>query len=393
MDRTPLVEWLQEHGCSVLCLGCPEGVLFGLDYSAWTVGPKFMGVKLLPPGLHYVYWSASAQDVGASRAGHFVYLQQKEVVVLRWDPADEELKPLEDPDEEMRYADGVRGFDFDQHLGPYPVQLADDWAELTRFASAKLVSRIEPALKRISSKRAEYDAAEQPAADVDPPPAEASGDAQESRGEAGMDVDVSGAEARLESNDQGGSLFFTPLPRLRQRVGASPAETTQLHLDRSPQLEEMLKRHFAGDEFSILGEMQAAYIIFLLGQNCDGFEQWKALLGLLCSCEAAVAKRPELFAELIRVLFSQLSQAPSDLFGDDLVRENFIGSCALSLLELCSGPEAPPKLQKRCGKLGELLNSKFGISLEDLALLGEDAPQVVDEAGSDLVRFDLAELD
>jgi len=74
-----------------------------------------------------------------------------------------------------------------------------------------------------------------------------------------------------------------------------------------------------------------------------------------------------------------------------LTKENFLGTCAVSLLELCDAEDAPPRLRKRCGKLRELVAEKFGASLEDLALLGEDGPQVVDVDGHDLV--DLAGLD
>ena len=98
-----------------------------------------------------------------------------------------------------------------------------------------------------------------------------------------------------------------------------------------------------------LGELQLAYIAFLLGQNADGFDQWRGLLQLLCSCEEAAQRRTELYAELLRAFFAQMSQAPSDLFGDDLTKDNFLGSCTLSLLEICE--EASPKLRKRCGSL------------------------------------------
>merc|ERR1719498_1769023 len=152
--------------------------------------------------------------------------------------------------------------------------------------------------------------------------------------------------------------------------GSSPAETTQMHMDRSGQLDEMIKKEYRGNELGILGELQLAYIAFLLGQNYDGFEQWKSLLLLLCSCEHAVTTRPELFAELLRSFFSQLSQAPQDLFGDDLTKENFLGTCAVSLLEVCDTSDTPPRLRKRCGKLRELVAEKFGVSTDDLALLG-----------------------
>lgn len=393
MERTDTVRRLQEHGCSVLCLDCPEGILFGIDYSAWAVGPKFMGVKLVPPGLHFIYCSASSEDVGATRSGFFLLMRPQDVAVFRWDPETEELVRLENQEEELRYADGVRGYDFDASLGPYPHELDAQWQELTRHATADLVDRIEPISKTVRAKRAEYDgggdkdmssSADAPAVDPETPSEQQQQNPEpEQRSQA--------VAPRLESNLGSGSLFFSTVPRPRRVKGNSPLETTRLHMDRSAQLEEMISRDYRGKELGVLGELQLAYIAFLLGQNYDGFEQWKALLLLLCSCESAVTTRPELFAELLRGFFAQLTQAPQDLFGDDLTKENFLGTCAISLLELCGAAEAPLKLQKRCGKLRELVTEKFGVSTEDLALLGEDAPQVVDFDGRDLV--DLAGLD
>merc|ERR1712048_771137 len=126
------------------------------------------------------------------------------------------------------------------------------------------------------------------------------------------------ADGFIESNLGGGSLFFSAVPRRRKAYGSSPAETTQMHLDRSKQLEEMVEREYAGDDLGVLGELQVAYVAFLLGQNCDAFDQWRTLLELLCSCDVAVTQRPELFADLLRTFFAQLSQAPSDSFGSDL---------------------------------------------------------------------------
>ena len=40
-------------------------------------------------------------------------------------------------------------------------------------------------------------------------------------------------------------------------------------------------------------KLRLSYIAFLLGQNFDGFEQWRALLQLLCSCEDAAMRRTE----------------------------------------------------------------------------------------------------
>jgi len=399
MARTPEVEHLTENGCSVLCLGCPEGMLFGIDYSAWTVGPRFMGVKLVPPGVHYIYCSTTAEDVGVSRTGFFLFMKPQDVEVFRWDPEVEELVRLENQDEEARYADGVRNFDFDAHLGPYPLQLRAQWSELTRHISVGLLAKIEPISRVVRSKRTEYDAgrietteaslaAQQTAEGTGEDMEDGCEDAPmdvESRQESRQQQPDRGQETHLESNLGAGNLFFSALPRSRKGRGVNPEETTRLHMDRSSQLEAMIAREYRGQEFGILGELQLAYIAFLLGQNCDGFDQWRTLLQMLCSCESATSTRPELFSEVCRTFHAQLDQAPSDLFGDDLTRDNFLGSCAVALLEICDAETSRPKLRRRCGKVRELVQQKFGLSVEDLALLGEDAPQLVEADGRDLI--------
>ena len=126
--------------------------------------------------------------------------------------------------------------------------------------------------------------------------------------------------------------------------------------------------------------------------GCRPFRSNSLAVGPLWVSRIFFKPTEELFAELLRTFFTQLSQAPSDLFGDDLTKGNFLGSCALSLLEICNTDA--PKLQKRCTKLRELVEEKFGLSTEDLALLGEDAPEVVDLQGQDFIlREDMGAMD
>lgn len=48
---------LFESGSCLLCLDVPVGTEFGIDYMTWSVGDKFKGVKLIPPGIHFVHTS------------------------------------------------------------------------------------------------------------------------------------------------------------------------------------------------------------------------------------------------------------------------------------------------------------------------------------------------
>jgi len=37
-------------------LDAPKQLHFGIDYKSWQIGPKFKGVKFIPPGLHFIYY-------------------------------------------------------------------------------------------------------------------------------------------------------------------------------------------------------------------------------------------------------------------------------------------------------------------------------------------------
>ena len=44
------------EGATLLVLDMPIGSEFGIDYNAWKTGEMFRGVKMIPHGLHFVYF-------------------------------------------------------------------------------------------------------------------------------------------------------------------------------------------------------------------------------------------------------------------------------------------------------------------------------------------------
>ena len=66
----------------------------------------------------------------------------------------------------------------------------------------------------------------------------------------------------------------------------------------------------------MLGELQFAFITFVLGENFESFEQWKSLLMLICSCREAMTttQRRDLYFRLIPVLYAQIEQLPEEFF-------------------------------------------------------------------------------
>lgn len=148
---------------TLLCLDVPEGTEFGIDCYSCQVGPLFQGIKLIPYGTHliffrYVYFIFLSKFLipssvpnphggeGASRISFFATFSPKEqVIVKKWCPKEEDffLESEMDQDEVERYKLGVKNFDFDKGLGPYPMHLFEEWSSLSSFITEETIKRIQ----------------------------------------------------------------------------------------------------------------------------------------------------------------------------------------------------------------------------------------------------------
>ena len=48
--------WLFETGSILVVLDMPVGSEFGIDCNSWETGHKFKGIKMIPPGFHYIHY-------------------------------------------------------------------------------------------------------------------------------------------------------------------------------------------------------------------------------------------------------------------------------------------------------------------------------------------------
>lgn len=55
MDQQTALK-LFEEGATLFFLDVPIGTEFGIDFNSWNTGEKFKGVKMIPPGIHFVYY-------------------------------------------------------------------------------------------------------------------------------------------------------------------------------------------------------------------------------------------------------------------------------------------------------------------------------------------------
>lgn len=84
---------LFEDGAILIISGIPVGTEFGIDLTAHKVAENFRGIKMIPPGPHFVYTSAQGPyGDSANRVGFIHYFQKQEIVIREWDDDKEELR-------------------------------------------------------------------------------------------------------------------------------------------------------------------------------------------------------------------------------------------------------------------------------------------------------------
>lgn len=81
---------LFDNGGVLIVKDLPVGSIFGVDMKVYHVGVKFRGLKMIPPGIHFIHYSAVSKDgCTAPRTGFFHFFKPKEILIRKWDNDDE----------------------------------------------------------------------------------------------------------------------------------------------------------------------------------------------------------------------------------------------------------------------------------------------------------------
>jgi A1 cistron-splicing factor AAR2 len=347
---------------SVLCLDVPEGTDVGLDTELWVVGPRFKGIKMIPPGqAHFFYYSPGDNSgLGGGpppgRRGRFLYLQATEVAVFRWDRDTEDfVEP--DADEAQRLAEGVRRLEFDQWLGAYPLANAEKWTSISRHITPPVLQRLQPVGHSVWSEMATQRRIEE-------------------KGKAKVEEEPRDGSA---TDTLGHKSYYTDIPKRATPPGAAPHEVTRYSIDKSYMLTLLLETKYENDQALLLGELEYSFVCFVMGQEYEGFVQWKKLVNLMCSCEEALLTHPGLFHEFIDVIHNQLRQAPVDLFMDELMADSFLMSSLKSFFELTEDERLDADLVRRGRSFKAFMADHFRLDLSALDDDDDDAPTIVEE--------------
>jgi len=55
MDQN-VAQALLTQGATLVLLDVPVGTDVGIDIKSWNVGQNFKGIKMIPPGIHFVHY-------------------------------------------------------------------------------------------------------------------------------------------------------------------------------------------------------------------------------------------------------------------------------------------------------------------------------------------------
>ena len=336
--------YLYEQGAVFVLLDLPPKSVFGIDTNSWEVGDKFKGVKMIPPGVHFIFCqSIGKEGCTGPVIGFFHVFKQKELLVKEWDVKCEMFSMKEYSELDLS---SIRGnlHQFEPCLAPFPFDSLKTWVSLSNHVS------------KLSLEKLGLDGRHFSAFDI---------------------AEVADAESKQ------GSIKFSLIPGPTVSKGATALDITRAHLDQSPILIDCLKTNYQNQYTNLLGEIQCSFLLFVYGHVFEGFEQWRRLVDLLCSCDQALATNSELYHQFISLLNFQLNIIPLEFLltnepNTKTVRceENIFLIPKLDNLfqNLNESPEVSGDLKCRADRFKSLLIHKFKWSFDATE---EDLPVVV----------------
>ncbi|XP_027203158.2 protein AAR2 homolog [Dermatophagoides pteronyssinus] len=316
---------LVENYATLIVDQFPEGSEFGIDLFINYTGKNFLGLKMIPPGLHFVHFSLVNNQTRsvAPRIGFFHYFQSKEFYSVRWNSQQEDIDFNVHSDEQRkRFQENFNQGYLDNQLGAYQFDSYQTWVTLTDFITESLFLKMNPECGKIySASNLVYKTLNTTATTTDT----ANSESIESKNHRHCPVDHQGLPDMIISPECAIRFPSAPLPKhFLYPEGSRPTEITEHSLDSSYTLEFLIREKHQTNQFDLFGELQFAFIVFLFGHQYESFEHWEQLIRVICSCRKALIEKLEFFLTFIRVLYFELKQIDQQIFADIVTNENRI---------------------------------------------------------------------
>ena len=317
---------------TLLLLNCPKKMQFGIDLSQWIIGEKFMGIKLIPIGIHYISFSLSEEN-NAFKQGFFIEIEEGKNkcknVIREWSSKYETFIKI---NEEMNknYSIGLDNLDFDQFFFFFPYEQIQNWKDLTNFLNKDIINKLQ------------------------------------------KNIDMTMCPGIKEENkNEENENEINEIKINIQLMTYENIEFTEFYLnqpeyinslDKSLLLEKIISKLKSPYEF--LGEFQYTFILFLIGEVYEALKQWKDIFILISSSENLLAKKnyEKFFCDFTEIIYNQLRLFPDDLMHDVILENNFLKRYLINFL-LYEKKEMK-NFSKRQKLLKNFVEEKFGYKIK-----------------------------
>ena len=317
---------------TLLLLNCPKKMQFGIDLSQWIIGEKFMGIKLIPIGIHYISFSLSEEN-NAFKQGFFIEIEEGKNkcknVIREWSSKYETFIKI---NEEMNknYSIGLDNLDFDQFLGNYPYEQIQNWKDLTNFLNKDIINKLQ---KNIDMTMCP-----------------------------GIKEENKNKENENEINEIKINIQLMTYENIEFTEFYLNQPEYINSLDKSLLLEKIISKLKSPYEF--LGEFQYTFILFLIGEVYEALKQWKDIFILISSSENLLTKKnyEKFFCDFTEIIYNQLRLFPDDLMHDVILENNFLKRYLINFL-LYEKKEMK-NFTKRQKLLKNFVEEKFGYKIK-----------------------------
>ena len=313
---------------TLLLLNSPKKMQFGIDLSQWVIGDKFMGIKLIPIGVHYISFSLSEEN-NAFKQGFFIEIEDNKKksknIIREWSPKYETFIKLND-EMDKNYSIGLDNLDFDQFLGNYPYEQIQNWTDLSKFLNTSVINRLQKNIDMTMCPEIKED----------------KNNEKENENKNNMQI--------MSYDNIEFTEFYLNQPEYINS------------LDKSALLEKILSKFKSPNEF--LGEFQYTFILFLIGEVYEALKQWKDIFILITSSEDLINKKnfEKFFCDFIEIIYNQLRLFPDDLMHDVILDNNFLKRYLTNFL-LFEKKEMK-NFSKRQKLLKAFVEEKFGYKIK-----------------------------
>lgn len=360
--------------------------MIGIDTLFYQANQTLKGIKMICDGLHFLHYSlpqaqstdpsnAEASQLEAVRYGHWINCQDGDVIWLIWDEGSEDfsiehMENMESTHDIGKYVDELGAY------YKYMIKYQDArsvWRSLTSFIDPEVIQEYVPYghHERISKRIDTTSSSKEESFMLK--------DALENR-DTKQKYDF-----RDKSEEE---LRYTIIDfKMKNSKATLVEEITQSSLDRSWQFSDI----YGHDTELFFGELQLAFVNYILLGSFSSGIQWIKLIKLILTCKSFLMEDPALVVKLLECLYHQLQNLPEEYLRRDyslfssidvdvysLVFENLRNNIFTSEFWNASKDTRVASSKRLWETIMTMNEYKFGLSLPEESKFDKDNFEVYD---------------